>query len=155
MLVRLVECILHSNIVPRLVRGMIGISSTRKSTSFSTQGMEVRSYGLSSIRKRIHLKASFLESEQIITRQGDVKEFFKIFQESTFEESGAEAKRMRTIAKRQEKRNQEFMFFLSMNHLILSDGKRLEWPSSPLLVLLELVDPNMLSEDDGQALETE
>jgi hypothetical protein len=37
-----------------------------------------------------------------------------------------------------------------LNHLILSDGKKLEWPISPLLVLLEFVDPNVLSEDENR-----
>jgi hypothetical protein len=100
-------------------------------------------------KKSIHLRESFEELDQIITKHGDVKQFFKLFQESTFEGSRAAALEMRTIAKRQEKHNREFLLFLSLNHLILSDGMRLEWPSSPLLVLLEFVDPNVLSEDEG------
>jgi hypothetical protein len=49
----------------------------------------------------------------------------------------------------EEKQNREFLLFLSLNHLFRSDVKKLERPSSPLLVLLKLVDPNVLSEDDG------
>ena len=38
--------------------------------------------------------------------------------------------------------------FESINTLVYSDLKMLSWPNSPLLVLLQLVDPNVLSLDD-------
>jgi hypothetical protein len=82
----------------------------------------------------------------------DRKQFFKLFQEPTFEGSRAAAGKMRKIAKRQIKHNQEFMLFYSLHHLIRSDKKKLRWPSSPLLVLLQLVDPNVLSGDEDAIL---
>jgi hypothetical protein len=51
---------------------------------------------------------------------------------------------MKKIAKRQTKCNQKFLLFHSLYLLVFSDTKKLRWPNSPLLVLLQLVDPNVL-----------
>jgi hypothetical protein len=75
----------------------------------------------------------------------DMKRFFKLFEESTFEGSQAAAQEMRDIAKRKIKHNQEFLLFHSLNRLVRSsDSDMLSWPNSPLLVLLQFVDPNVL-----------
>jgi hypothetical protein len=74
----------------------------------------------------------------------DGKLFFKLYQESTFEGSRAAALEMKKIAKRQTKDNQLFLLFHSLYLLIRSDSEMLSWPNSPLLVMLEFIDPNVL-----------
>jgi hypothetical protein len=76
----------------------------------------------------------------------DDKRFFKLFEESTSEGSRAAAQKMSKIAKRQSKHNQTCLLFYSISFLVrYSDSKMLSWPNSPLLVLLQFVDPNALS----------
>jgi hypothetical protein len=75
----------------------------------------------------------------------DAKRFYELFQESTFEGSRAAARKMKKIAKRQNKHNQKFLLLHSLTSLAFSDSEMLSWPNSPLLVLLQFVDPNMLS----------
>jgi hypothetical protein len=82
----------------------------------------------------------------------DMKRFFNLFQESTFEGSRAAARKMKKIAKRQTKHNQKFLFFHSLHFLIRSDSEMLSWPNSPLLVLLQLVDPNVLFGGEDSSL---
>jgi hypothetical protein len=60
---------------------------------------------------------------------------------------------MKKIAKRLSKYNQKFMLFHSLRYLIHSDSERLSWPNSPLLVMLEFVDPNMLTGRDDEPFE--
>jgi hypothetical protein len=74
----------------------------------------------------------------------DMERFFKLFEESTFEGSQAAARKMKKIAKRQTKSNQKLMLFHSLYFLARSDSEMLSWPNSPLLVLLQFVDPNLL-----------
>jgi hypothetical protein len=85
---------------------------------------------------------------------GDTKRFFKLFKDSTFKGSRAVARKMKEIAKRQSKHNQKFLLFHSILFLVhFSDSEMLFWPNSPLLVLLQFVDPNMLSRDEHEPLE--
>jgi hypothetical protein len=72
------------------------------------------------------------------------KRFFKLFEESTFQGSRAAARKMKKIAKRQTKHIQKYILFHSLNFLARSDSGMLSWPNSPLLVLLQFVDPNVL-----------
>jgi hypothetical protein len=74
----------------------------------------------------------------------DMKRFFKLFEESTFEGSRAVALKMRKIAKRQTKHNQKFLLCHVFHVLVLSDLKMLSWPNSPLLVMLQFIDPNVV-----------
>jgi ankyrin repeat protein len=75
----------------------------------------------------------------------DGERFFQIFEDSSFEGSRAAARKMKKIAKRQTKHNQRFLLFHSLHYLIRSDSEMLSWPNnSPLLVLLQFVDPNVL-----------
>jgi hypothetical protein len=67
----------------------------------------------------------------------DIKRFFKLFKESTYEGSQAAARKMRVIAKRQTKYNQKLLLFHSLSLLIRSDSRMLSWPNSPLLILLQ------------------
>jgi hypothetical protein len=76
--------------------------------------------------------------------------FFKHFQESTFEGSWAAERKMKNIAKRQTEPDQKRMLFDSLYRLAHHDNKKLQWPNSPLLVLLEFVDPSMLSGDEEE-----
>jgi hypothetical protein len=52
---------------------------------------------------------------------------------------------MRKIAKRQTKHNQKFLLVHSMHILVRSSNlEMLSWPNSPLLVMLQFVDPSVL-----------
>jgi hypothetical protein len=75
----------------------------------------------------------------------DIKQFFKLFQESTFEGSQAAARKMKKIAKRQTKHHQKFLLFHSLRFLFFSNSEMLSWPNNPLLVMLQVVNPNVLS----------
>jgi hypothetical protein len=98
------------------------------------------------------LKETFEEEERSIDQ--DAKQlFFKLFQESTFEGSQAAAQKMKKIAKQQTKPNQVFLLFHSLYFLIHSDSKMLSWPNSPLLVMLQFVNPNVLAEDEDEPLQ--
>jgi hypothetical protein len=91
------------------------------------------------------------ESEQQCLEEDD-KRFFKLFEESTLEGSEAAALGMKTYAKIQTKHNQGFLLFYTLKYLVRSDSEMLSWPNSPLLVLLQFVDPNMLSGDEDVPL---
>jgi ankyrin repeat protein len=53
---------------------------------------------------------------------------------------------MRKIAKRQNEQNQKFLVYHSLCFLVRSsNSEMLSWPNSPLLVLLQLVDPSVVS----------
>jgi hypothetical protein len=75
------------------------------------------------------------------------KRFFKLFQESTEEGSRAAAVEMKKIAKRQPQKMQKVFLFHSLHYLTRCDSKKLSWPNSPLLGLLQFVDPNVQSGD--------
>jgi hypothetical protein len=95
----------------------------------------------------IDLKESFENGERSLVQDG--KRFFKLFQESTFEGSQAAARKMKKIAKRHTKRGQRFLLFHSLHLLARSaDSEKLSWPNSPLLVLLQFVDPSVLTGDE-------
>jgi hypothetical protein len=80
------------------------------------------------------------------------KRFFKLFTDSTFEGSRAAAIEMKKYAKRQTKHNQKFLLFHSFYILLRSDSEMLSWPNSPLLVLLQFVDPDVLMGDEDKPL---
>jgi hypothetical protein len=60
---------------------------------------------------------------------------------------------MSEIAKLQTKHSQKFLLFHSLRFLVSSNLKMLSWPNSPLLVLLQFVDPNVLFGDENVPLE--
>jgi hypothetical protein len=72
------------------------------------------------------------------------KRFFKLFEESTFEGSRAAAQKMKKYAKGQHKNTQKFLLIQSLYVLIRSPSEKLLWPNSPLLVILQFVDANVL-----------
>jgi hypothetical protein len=76
------------------------------------------------------------------TFNDDMKRFFKLFTESTFEGSKAAARKMKKIATRETTNNQKAMLLHSLILLIHTKSEKLLWPNSPLLVLLQFVDPN-------------
>jgi hypothetical protein len=61
---------------------------------------------------------------------------------------------MKKIDKRQTKLEQLCLLFHSLRLLVNSDSEMLSWPNSPLLVMLQLVDPtNILSGDESAPLQ--
>jgi hypothetical protein len=101
--------------------------------------------------RSIELMEQFESEERSLTE--DMKRFFKLFEESTFEGRWAAARKMREIIERQTNHNRKFLLFHSLHFLIrTSNSKMLSWPNSPLLVLLEFVDPSVLSGDDDAPL---
>jgi hypothetical protein len=122
-------------IVPGLVRGLIGRSSTSKSAKLLNVGhggMQVRAED--HMNREIERKEDFDRKERILTE--DMKQFLKLFQESTFEGSRAAALKMKKYAKRQTKLNQKFLLFHSLEFLVrASKSEMRSWPNSPVLVL--------------------
>jgi hypothetical protein len=100
------------------------------------------------VRRKVHTsrsiktKEAFEEGKRIL--EEDDKEFFKLFEESSFEGSRAAARKMKAFAKRETKHNQIFLLWHSLRFLARSDLEILSWPNSPLLVMLQLVDPNAM-----------
>ena len=109
-------------------------------------------HGDMQVRDDIHtdrsnaLKGTFEISESRLA--DNVKRFFKLFQESTKDGSRAAAKKMKKFAKGQPRHYQKFLLFHSLYFLVRSDSEMLSWPNSPLLVLLQSVDPNVLYGDE-------
>jgi hypothetical protein len=99
---------------------------------------------------KIDLKESFERVERSLN--DGMQNFFKLFQESTFEGSQAAALEMKKFAKRLNKYHQMVLLFHSLRLLASSDSEMLSWPNSPLLVLLQLVDPNVLSGNEDAPL---
>jgi hypothetical protein len=113
-------------------------------------------HGDMQVRTDIHTSRSIKLKEGFEYLEGYLdegqKRFFKLFEESTFEGSQAAVQKMKKFAESQTKYNQEFLLFHSLYCLIHSDNKMLSWPNSPLLVLLQLIDPNLLSGDEDSPL---
>jgi hypothetical protein len=98
-------------------------------------------------------KEAFESRELFINGIEDLKRFFKLFEESTFEGSQAAALEMKKIVERLSKHNQKFLLFHSLRYLVRSsDSEMLSWPNSPLLMMLQFVDPNVLSRDEHEPL---
>jgi hypothetical protein len=115
-------------------------------------------HGDMQLRSILHMSYSsdlkeFFETQERMLNEDD-KRFFKLFQESTFEGSRGAARKMKNYAKKQTKRNQKFMLFHSLYLLVhTSNSEMLSWPNSPLLVLLQFVDPSVLSGSDREPLQ--
>jgi hypothetical protein len=111
------------------------------------------------VRSRTHTRSSIDLQERLEGNERmfseDMKRFFNLFEESTFEGSRAAARKMKKIAKRQTKDSQKYMLIDSLIFLIRCDSEMLSWPNSPLLILLQFVDPNVLSGDEDEALQEE
>jgi ankyrin repeat protein len=105
-------------------------------------------HGDMQIRTDSHTKQVIFNTEEFEERERrfdeDAKRFFKLFQESTFGTSRAAALEMKNIVKRKSKNYQELLLYHSFRLLIQSKAEMLSWPNSPLLVLLEFVDSNVL-----------
>jgi hypothetical protein len=99
----------------------------------------------------ICVKEAFERSERILTE--DTKRFFKLFKESTFEGRRVAARKMREITERQTNNQRRVLLFHSLHFLVrFSDSEMLSWPNSPLLVLLQFVNPHMLSGNEDAPL---
>jgi hypothetical protein len=114
-------------------------------------------HGDMQVRRDVHTRLSFTLEEFVETEERyfdeEDKRFFKLFEESTFEGSRAAARKMRTIAERHTKHDQTCLLFQSLTFLVRSDSEKLSWPNSPLLLLLQFVDPNVLCGDEHQPLD--
>jgi hypothetical protein len=92
------------------------------------------------------LKEQFEINDRSHDKEESTKQFFKLFHESTLEGSEAAALDMKKIVKRSNKDKQKFLLFHSLQILIrCSNSDMLSWPNSPLLVLLQFVDPNIMT----------
>jgi hypothetical protein len=103
--------------------------------------------------RQLDLKEVFERGEGFLNK--DMKQFFNLFQESTFEGSQAAALKMKFIAKRQTKHNQKVLLFRGLHLLVrFSNSEMLSWPNSPLLVMLQFIDPSVLlgDEEKGESL---
>jgi hypothetical protein len=101
--------------------------------------------------RQSNLKEAFEEGERSLSE--DMKIFFKLFTESTFEGSQTKAQKMKKIAKRYIKHDQMSLLFHSLNFLVRSsNSEMLSWPNSPLLVMLQFVDPNVLIGDEDNRI---
>jgi hypothetical protein len=78
--------------------------------------------------------------------------FFKLFQESTKTKVGLRARKDEEVCQRQPLSTKKFLLFAVLYFLLRSDSEMLSWPNSPLLVLLQFVDPNALYGDDERGL---
>jgi hypothetical protein len=97
----------------------------------------------------IHAKEDFQTNQRIIDEDEDAKNFFLLFREgSTFEESLPALLYMQHISDRQPKQNYRLLLHHSLRLLIRSDSKKLSWPTSPLLVMLQYIDPDVLLGDE-------
>jgi hypothetical protein len=101
--------------------------------------------------QQIELKERMERGERGLDEDG--KRFFNLFEASTLEGRQAAALEMRKIAKRQTKYKQMVWLFQGIRLLVHSDAEMLSWPNSPLLVMLEFVDANVLNRDEHEALE--
>jgi hypothetical protein len=113
--------------------------------------------GAMQVRYPVHMMiaAELDELYEVVERSldEDGRRFFKLFTESTFEGSKAAARKMKKIVVRHTKHNRKVLLFHSLYLLIHTDSEKLLWPNSPLLVLLQFVDPNMLTGRDHEALQ--
>jgi hemerythrin len=99
----------------------------------------------------VYLKERFEREERHLDEED--KRFFKVFEESMFEGSRAAARKMRNISKRQTKNYQKFLLSHSIRFHVWSDSEMVSWPNSPLLVMLQFVDPNVLYGDEDALLQ--
>jgi hypothetical protein len=109
--------------------------------------------GAMQVRDPIHMKiaAELDELYEVVERSldEDGRRFFKLFTESTLEGSQAAARKMKKFAARETKHNQKALLFHTLYLLIHTNSEKLLWPNSPLLVLLQFVDPNMLHDHEA------
>jgi hypothetical protein len=111
-------------------------------------------HGDMQVRTDIHTN-QFIASQEAFERIGrGAREhgFFKLFEESTFEGSRAAAQKMKNYAKLQTRGHQQFLLSYSLQLLLQSDSKMLLWPNSPFLVMLQFLDPSMLSGYKGTSI---
>jgi hypothetical protein len=114
-------------------------------------------HGGMQVRNDAHMLGSIESKERFERKERcqdkEDKRFFKLFEESSLEESRAAALEMKQIAERQTKHNQIFLLFYSLHFLLRSDLEMLSWPNSPLLVMLQFVDPNVLTGYEDEPLQ--
>jgi hypothetical protein len=114
-------------------------------------------HGDMQVRSELHAHRSIESREGFEslerTLPEDMKRFFKLFTESTFEGSRVAAKEMKKLAKRQDKPNQMVLLLHSLTFLVrFSNSEMFSWPNSPLLVLLQFVDSIVRIEETSTSL---
>jgi hypothetical protein len=92
-------------------------------------------------RRSLYYKERFEEGE--LNFNEDMKRFFKLFKESTFEGSRAATRKMKKVTRRQTKLNQNGMIHRMQFLVRSSNSEMLSWRNSPLLVMLEFINTNM------------
>jgi hypothetical protein len=107
--------------------------------------MQVRSDEHTS--RDVAMKEVFERDKHNLDKDG--KRFFKLFGESTFEGSRAAAQTMKKLAERQTTLDKLGLLYHSFRVLVRSsNSEKLSWPNSPLLVMLQFLDPNVLFGDE-------
>jgi hypothetical protein len=80
----------------------------------------------------IESKQEFERGERSLNEHMYGTRFFKLFTESTREESEAAAQKMKKVAKRENKYIQKYMLFQSLHLLVHSNTEMLSWPNSTM-----------------------
>jgi hypothetical protein len=105
------------------------------------------------VRTPIHTSRSIELQERFESMElrlgEETKRFFKLFEKSTFEGSQAAAREMAIDQAQAEVSVVHGLHFL----VRFSDSEMLSWPNSPLLVLLQFVNPNILSGNEDAPLQ--
>jgi hypothetical protein len=104
--------------------------------------MQLRHAGLTQSFEAIN---SMDDTVRSIINEDEFEQFFKLFRESRPGGRRTAAQEMKQIARRLGDREKHDWMLLSMRILVSVDSDRLKWHSSPLLVLLECMDPTALS----------
>ena len=79
-------------------------------------------------------------------KTSELKRYFRLFHESTLGGSRTTAREMTQIAAGQTKNNPKFLLFHNLFLLLHCDTEMLRRPCSPLLLMLQFVDPNVLDQ---------
>jgi hypothetical protein len=111
------------------------LSEKRLEANLHKQICKLLNVGHGDVQVRCHVHTSWsitlkeiLKGEQRSLTE-DMKRFFKLFEESTFDGSRTAAREMKKIAKRQTKHNQNFLMIHGLLFLVWSDSEMLSWPN--------------------------
>jgi hypothetical protein len=122
----------HKKICKCLVVGQKGTMQLRHAGQ--TRGFEATHTGCDTIRSMIN--------------EDEFERFFKLFRESRPGGRRIAAQEMKQIVRRLGDHEKLYWLMLSLHTLVSVDSTRLKWLSSPLLVLLECMDPTALPLND-------
>jgi hypothetical protein len=103
--------------------------------------MQLRHAGLANLFEAANALCDTFSS---IINEDEFEQFFKLFRESTPGGRTTAAQEMKQIVRRLRDYEKKIWIILSLRMLVRVDSARLKWLSSPLLVLLECMDPTAL-----------